>query len=248
MSSIALGQEFNTFTVIGRCERTGAIGVCLASSPLTVASRCPYFRGDIAAVSSQCFTNPLLGPLMLDLLEQGYTAKQTIEALRIRDDHFEWRQIGIVTLAGDVAVHSGQHGKPYTGHVVGENFITMGNNLVGRNVVEDMAAAFQANAGELLEERLMRTLEAGSKAGGEPKGQLSAGIMVGDGTQRRPRTDLRVEMANPTPEQGGDAVRDLRRIVDAFKPMIRYYQIWHDRPMMENWRDWQPADPVSATE
>jgi uncharacterized Ntn-hydrolase superfamily protein len=246
MSTIARGEEFNTFTVIGRCERTGAIGVCLASSPLTVASRCPYFRGDLAAVSSQCFTNPLLGPLMLTLLEQGYTAQQTIAALRIKDAHFEWRQIGIVTLSGDIAVHSGQHGKPYTGHVVGPDFITMGNNLVGRNVVEDMAASFAANASELLEERLMRSLEAGSKAGGEPKGQLSAGIMVGDATQRRPRTDLRIEMANPRPEDGGDAVRDLRRVLDAFKPMIRYYQVWHDTPTMENWRDWKAAEPVAA--
>ena len=92
-------QEFNTFTVIGRCEKTGAIGVCLASSPLTVASRCPYFEGDLAAVSTQCFTNPTLGPLMLTLLRNGYTAQQTIDALRVKDDHFEYRQIGIVTVS-----------------------------------------------------------------------------------------------------------------------------------------------------
>ena len=122
----------------------------------------------------------------------------------------------------------------------------MGNNLVGRNVVEAMASAFKAGAGELLEERLMQTLEAGSKAGGEPSGQLSAGIMVGDASQRRPRTDLRIEMANPTPEKGGDAVRDLRRVVDAFRPMIRYYQIWHTKPSMENWRDWNERESAKA--
>ena len=72
-----------------------------------------HFRGDIAAVSSQCFTNPLLGPLMLNLLEQGFTPQQTIEVLRIKDEHFEYRQIGIVTPSGEIAVHSGQHGKPY---------------------------------------------------------------------------------------------------------------------------------------
>ena len=86
----------------------------------------------------------------------------------------------------------------------------------------------------------MRTIEAGSAAGGEPKGQMSAGIMVADDSQRRPRTDLRIEMSNPTPPEGGNAVRDLRRVLDAFKPLIDYYQIWHTNPRMENWRDWAP--------
>ena len=56
-----------------------------------------------------------------------------------------------------MAVHSGTNGKPFTGHVTGEGFVCMGNNLVGRNVVEAMASAFKAGAGELLEERLMQT-------------------------------------------------------------------------------------------
>ena len=146
----------------------------------------------------------------------------------------------IVTRSGDVAVHSGQNGKPYTGHIVGDGFLCMGNNLVGQNVVEDMAKAFRANAGELLEERLMRSIEAGSAAGGEPKGQMSAGIMVADDSQLRPRTDLRIEMSDPTPPEGGNAVHDLRRVVDAFIPMIGYYQVWHTNPKMENWRDWAP--------
>ena len=86
----------------------------------------------------------------------------------------------------------------------------------------------------------MRSIEAGSAAGGEPKGQMSAGIMVADDSQQRPRTDLRIEMSNPPPTEGGNAVRDLRRVVDAFTPLIGYYQIWHTNPKMENWRDWSP--------
>lgn len=234
-----LGQEFNTFTVIGRCSRTGAYGVCLGSSPLTVASRCPYIEGGVAALSTQSFTNPVLGPILMDLLRHDFSAQQAIEAVRVSDEFFEFRQIGIVTRTGDVAVHSGTSGKDYTGHIVGDGFLTMGNTIVGPQVVENMAKAFQANEGEMLEERLMRALEAGGEAGGEAKGQLSAGIMVAEDSQRRPRTDLRVEMANPTPPEGGNAIRDLRRIVDAFKPMIEYYQVWHKDPHMVNWRDWK---------
>ncbi len=230
--------QFNTFAVLGRCARTGALGVTLASSPLTVASRCPYIVGGLAAVSTQSFTNPLLGPMIFDLLREGKSPAQVIEVLRAHDKWFEFRQIGIVTQAGEVAVHSGVRGKVWTGHVVGDGFVCMGNHLAGPQVVADMAKAFEANAGELLEERLMRSLEAGSDAGGEPAGQLSAGMLVAEPDQRA-RTDLRIEMANPIPEDGGNAVRDLRRVVDAFKPMIRYYQIWHDNPEMEGWREWR---------
>jgi len=240
------GQEFNTFTVIGLCKRTGAYGVCLASSPLTVASRCPYIEGGLGAVSTQSFTNPVLGPILLDLLRHGYTAQQAIDAVRVRDEFFEWRQIGIVTRTGDVAVHSGQKGKDYTGHIVGDGFLCMGNTIVGHQVIAAMAKAFEENADELLEERLMRALEAGGEAGGEAKGQLSAGIMVADDSQLRPRTNLRIEMANPTPPEGGNAIRDLRRVVDAFKPMIKYYQVWHTNPLMENWRDWKGELPDST--
>lgn len=232
-----------TFTVMGLCKRTGAYGLCLASSPLTVASRCPFGEGNVGVVSTQSFTNPVHGPLLLDLLRHGYTAQQAIEAVRVKDEFFDWRQIGIVTPTGEIAVHSGHKGKDYTGHVVGDSFLAMGNTIVGHQVVEAMAKAFEANADELLEERLMRALEAGGEAGGEAKGQLSAGILVCDDSQTRPRTSLRIEMADPTPPEGGNAINDLRRVVDAFKPMIKYYQIWHKNPLMENWRDWKGELP-----
>src|SRR5689334_14202504 len=155
-------MEFNTFSVVARCEKTGAVGVCLASSPLTVASRCPHVRGDLAAVSTQSFTNPHLAPIIFDLLRNGYAPSEVIEALRVKDKWFEYRQIGIVNLAGQVAVHSGKSGKDWTGHIVGDGFVCMGNTLVGPQVVDNMAKAFSRGAGELLEERLMRTIEAGS--------------------------------------------------------------------------------------
>src|SRR5258708_7680046 len=89
MDELGPGVEFNTFTVIGRCEKTGALGVCLASSPLTVASRCPYIEGGLAAISTQSFTNPKLAPIIFDLLRHNYTPDQVIEALRVRDEWFD---------------------------------------------------------------------------------------------------------------------------------------------------------------
>lgn len=234
------GEEFSTFTIVARCEETHALGVCLASSPLTVASRCPFIEGGLAVLSTQSFTNPHLAPVALALLRHGYSPQQTLDALRLKDEWFEYRQVGIVAQNGEVAVHSGGNGNHWTGHVVGEGFVCMGNTLVGPEVIDAMAATFVATKGELLEERLLKALEAGSDKGGEPKGQMSGGLMVAE-PGRRPRTDLRIEMSNPTPEDGGNAVHDLRRVFDAFRPMIEFYQLWPANPKMENWRDWRDA-------
>ena len=219
-----------TFTVVARCPDTKALGICLATSPLGVASRCPHMRGGIAAISSQCHSNPRLGVIGLDLAQNGLAPSEILTALRAYDPLFDYRQVGIVAITGEVAVHSGTKGKDFTGHRVGDGFVVMGNSLAGPQVIAAMYDAYAAAAGEFLEERLVRTVEAGYGAGGEAVGQLSAGLIVAMPGQR-PRTDLRIDMARPAPEEGGDAVLDLRRLFDAYRPLIPYYsEYWPTHP------------------
>jgi uncharacterized Ntn-hydrolase superfamily protein len=232
------GLPYNTFTIVARCEATRALGICLASSPLTGASRCPYVRAGVGAVSTQAHTNPELGPAALDMLQAGRSPAQVIEALKADDRWIEYRQIGIVDAAGQAAVFTGSETAAWAGHETGPGFVAMGNKLVGQAVVEAIAGSFRSSAAEpLLEERLMAAIEAGRDAGGQEVGLLSGGLMV-CGAEAHPRTDLRVEMANPVPDEGGDAVDDLRRVFDAFKPLIPYYQEWPGNPAMDNWRTW----------
>jgi uncharacterized Ntn-hydrolase superfamily protein len=226
-----------TFTVVARDPETKALGICLATSPLAVASRCPHMRGGVAAISSQCHSNPNLGMIGLDLAQNRLKPDQILNVLRSHDPYFDTRQVGIVTIDGDVGVHSGSKGKDFTGHRVGEGFVVMGNGLAGPQVIEAMYDAYAANGAEEFEERLMRTLEGGYHAGGETVGQLSAGMIVAM-PGRRPRTDLRVDMASPPPKEGGDAVKDLRRIFDAYRKLIPYYSdYWPDHPEVQ-WTEW----------
>ena len=232
------GIPFNTFTIVARCESTGALGICLASSPLTVASRCPFVRAGVGAVSTQANTNPKLGPAALDLLEAGHGPAEAIAALRAEDRWIDHRQIGIVDAAGRSAAFTGSETTLWAGHETGPGFVAMGNNLVGAGVVAAIAESYRASAAEpVFEERLMAAVEAGRDAGGQEIGHLSGGLIV-CGADPHPRTDLRIEMANPTPDEGGDAVDDLRRVVDAFKPLIPYYQEWPADPAMDDWRTW----------
>ncbi len=60
-----------TFSVVGYCARTGAMGVAITSSSPAVAARCAWVRGGVGAATTQNVTDPRLGPAMLDALEGG---------------------------------------------------------------------------------------------------------------------------------------------------------------------------------
>jgi uncharacterized Ntn-hydrolase superfamily protein len=231
-----------TFTVVARDPETHALGICLATSPLAVASRCPHVRRGVAAISSQCHSNWRLALIGLDMAARGVKPPSILTALRTYDPFFdEYRQVGIVTAEGAAAAHSPTKGKDYTGHRIGDGFVAMGNGLAGPQVVEAIYAGFADNAGVAFPERLLRAIEAGYEAGGEPIGQASAGLIVSAPAYDRPIVDLRIDMASPLPRDGGDAVKDLRRVFDAYKGLVPYYaDFWLDHPEV-NFADY-PAE------
>lgn len=220
-----------TFTIVARCPDTELLGICLATSPLGVASRCPHVRGGVAAISSQCHSDWRHGLTGLDLAARGWSPEDILGAIRQKDPFFDYRQIGIVAADGRAAAHSPSKGAAWTGHRVGEGFVAMGNGLVGPQVADAIYDSFAASGGIAFSERLVRAIEAGAAAGGEAIGHRSAGLIVSQKGIDRPLIDLRVDMANPLPEQGGDAVRDLRRAFDAYAPLAPYYaDHWLDNP------------------
>ena len=118
---------------------------------------------------------------------------------------------------------TGDKNLDWKGGVAKRNFVAMGNYLVNDKVVDAMVGAFESSANEILEERLMSSIEAGRAAGGEKGGHLSSALVV-FGRDTYARTDLRVDMFPKHPERG-DAVDELRRVFNEYKPLIRYYEV-----------------------
>ena len=60
------GSAGVTFSLVGRCARTGMLGVVVVVVSPAVAARCAHVRAGVGAAASQNVTDPRLGPRMLD--------------------------------------------------------------------------------------------------------------------------------------------------------------------------------------
>lgn len=216
-----------TYTILGHCERTGQIGIGIATYSLVVGALCTAIDGTSGAISSQSFVNPELRGLGLNLLRQGHPAPQAVELMRGADPQIEFRQLLVLDRLGRGAGFTGARTRPWTGHKVGPGYVVAGNVLVGERVIDAMAAAFAASADADLDARLLAAIEAGRDAGGQAgaSGHLperSAALMV-RGRSSADELDLRVD-SHP------EAVAQLRALREEWAPYRAFHHLRHLDP------------------
>jgi uncharacterized Ntn-hydrolase superfamily protein len=224
------GVEFHTFSLVVRDPRTRMLGIATATRSLAVGARVPHVRARVGAVAIMAIADARLGATALRLLETGYKAPGVVEVLVRSDPYAEYRQLAVVDGDGFAAARTGTHNRDWAGHHVGEGYVALGNVLVGEHVLEAMETALAKHAGEALEERLLRGLEAGRDAGGQHGGQRSAALLVYD-DQSFAHVDLRVDVHD-------EPVGELRRVFDVYRPAIPYYnlrQVDARVPPLDDW-------------
>jgi uncharacterized Ntn-hydrolase superfamily protein len=183
-----------TFSIVGRDK--DAFGVAVASKFLAVGAAVPAVRAGAGALATQAHANLAYRAQGLDLLAQGRTPAEVVEALTGADDGRARRQLGVVGPAG-AATYTGGECMDWAGGRSGDDYAVQGNILVGEAVVAAMEAAWTSGAGAPLAQRLLAALRAGDAAGGDRRGRQSSALVVarpgagygGDDTE----VDLRVE-------------------------------------------------------
>jgi len=229
----ALGVHHHTFTAVGRCPRTGRLGISVATGEMGVGGRVPHIAANLGAVATQAYTDPRLGPLALRLLDLGYPAERVLKELEASDPYIGFRQLAIVDRWGRAAAATGAENSDWAGHVTGPGWVAMGNALVGEEVVAAMAEAMRAGEADDIETRLVRAIEAGAAAGGQPDGQRSAALLVYE-TAGFAILNLRVD-------DDPDPTGALRRLFDKLYPLVPYYRERPDNPTIGRVRDWAKA-------
>jgi uncharacterized Ntn-hydrolase superfamily protein len=186
-----------TFSIAGRCARTGMLGAVVTTSSMAVGGRCAYAQANVGAVLTQHRTDPRLGPKMLERLREGAAPAAILKDFEKSEPGIGWRQLAIIDAKGQAAFLNGSNIYSVFKGLVGRDCVAVGNILRNTDVVDAMVQSFEANEAEPLPERLMRAIEAGDAAGGELKQIKSAGLVVAH-HESFPFVDLRVDL-DPRP-------------------------------------------------
>lgn len=181
-----------TFSIAGRCARTGMFGLVVTTSSIAVGSRCAFAKAGVGAALTQHRTDPRLGPLAVELLDRGFSSQQAMDAVVAATPHRHWRQLAIIDRHGKTASYRGANVKAEHEEVHGKDCVALGNIVRSVEVPRAMARAFEADPSALLATRLLAALKAGEDAGGEFVSLVSASLLVVH-AESFPYVDLRVD-------------------------------------------------------
>jgi uncharacterized Ntn-hydrolase superfamily protein len=200
----------HTFSIVARDPDSGWMGVAVQSHWFSVGSIVAWGEAGVGVVATQSMVEVSYGPLGLDLMRAGKTPEEALKSLLAGDEGRHLRQVAMVNVAGQIAVHTGERCIAAAGHQTGPGYSVQANMMANENVWPAMAEGFEQAQGDLAE-RLLAALEAGQSAGGDIRGQQSAAILiVADKSTGRPWVDRRMELRV---EDHQEPIRELRRLV-----------------------------------
>jgi uncharacterized Ntn-hydrolase superfamily protein len=206
-----------TFSIAGRCGRTGMLGAVVTTSSMAVGGRCAHAAAGVGAALTQHRTDPRLGPAMLARLARGEAPDAALHALEADDPNLRWRQLAAIDRDGRAAFFNGSRITSVMKGRIGRDCVAIGNILRGTDVVDAMVESFEASASEPLPERLVRAIEAGEAAGGELKQVKSAGLLVVH-REAFPYVDLRVDLS-------AQPLVELRFLWELYRPEAETYVV-----------------------
>ena len=205
-----------TFSIAGRCSKSGAFGVAITTSSIAVGARCPHARAGVGAVATQNITDPELGPRLLDLMSQGLSARDSIDSVIRNNPHADYRQLTAVDRNGNSASWSGMNILGTHGVSEKQDCVAAGNLLKSESLPNVMTDSFAANTTQHLAERLLLALEAGHASGGE-EGPVHSAALIVYHQNTFPLVSLRVDWDDENP------ITKLRIIWEDYKPQMGAY-------------------------
>ena len=220
-----------TYTIAARDENADQIGMCMTTMTAATGAIGRYYAEKAEAIiSCQAYAEYGSSSRFADLLDDGGSFSEFINTLTENDDYLSYKQIGLVDRAGNVEVYTGSDCTKWAGHIKGKDYVVFGNVLAGEQVVESMARAFEESSSQPLSERLLQSIEAGQKAGGQNVSghalpELSSMLRVHDykadpfvfADGKLPVIDVRVDLDI-------DPVAKLRRIYGPITALMEVYK------------------------
>lgn len=201
-----------TFSLSALDRTTGMFGIAVASSSIAVGNRCPWARAGVGTIATQHRTDIRCGSLGLDLLAQGFSARETVDILVAGSEHPDLRQFAAVDRDGRTAFFNGPKIESIATAHEGDACVSVGNFMANYHVTEAMVRGYAASKAELFAERLLDALDAGVAVGGETQPAMAAALLIVD-RHAWPLVDLRVDF-EPQP------ATKLRKLWQVYEPLV----------------------------
>jgi uncharacterized Ntn-hydrolase superfamily protein len=166
-----------TFSIVAFDPASGDLGVAVATKFPCVGAVVPAASAGAGAVATQAWSNAAFGPDGVAMLAKGRSAQETLDDLLAGDSGREDRQVGVVDARGGAVSFTGSKCMDWAGGITGDTYAAQGNILVGVEVIDAMARAYESATGDLCD-RLLAAVLAGDSAGGDRRGRQSAALLV----------------------------------------------------------------------
>jgi uncharacterized Ntn-hydrolase superfamily protein len=207
-----------TFSIVAIDNERKEVGFAIASC-FWNAGQVGFAKAGAGAIVSQAQGNWEFIPAFYQKLDQSLDLKEILEHFRSMDDNIENRQVGMVAFRGGSLAFTGTNVSS-SFQRTGTDYSCQGNILVGREVIDDMAEAFEKSEGPLAD-RLYAALKAGDDAGGDMRGKISARVYVerdGISPLSNVTTDFNVE-------EHAEPVREIGRLLALRKDIIKGWKL-----------------------
>ncbi len=209
-----------TYSIVAYDTLTGEFGAAVQSHYFKVVDVI-WLEPGVGAVATQSLVDFAYGPLGLEMMKKGKSAKLALAGLLASDPDDEVRQVAMIDKNLVIAAHTGAKCIAEAGHQIGKNYSVQANLMRNNTVWGAMARAFETTPGDIAE-KMMAALEAAENEGGDIRGMQSAAMVVVTGKPTglpwRDRTvDIRVD-DSPQP------LVELRRLLNisrAYRHMDR---------------------------
>jgi uncharacterized Ntn-hydrolase superfamily protein len=202
-----------TYSIVARDAGSGQLGVAVQTAMFAVGAVVPWARAGVGAVATQAIGEPAYGPRCLDLMASGESASAALEAAVSMDAMSPLRQVGVVGADGSAAAFTGELCIDHCGHLIGDGWAVQANMMASAEVWPAMAAAFEGSRTTSLSRRLLAALHAAQDAGGDARGQMSAALIVLDGS--RPDNQWAGRLVDLRVDRHQRPLEELDRLVDA---------------------------------
>lgn len=208
-----------TYSIVALDPVAGQLGVAVQSHYFGVGVTVPWLEAGVGAVATQSFVEVSYGPLGLALMKAGKRAPQALTALLAADPRADQRQVAMVDIHGNVAVHTGARCIAAAGHRTGDGYAVQANLMLRATVWDAMAVAYEQSRGDLAA-RMLAALEAAEAEGGDIRGRQSAALVVVN--------------AQPSGQPWQDRVIDLR-VDDHAEPLVEMRRLLTVRRAYDGW-------------